>query len=93
MAELGGLQFRKYLIKFSSCLASARCGMTYKARTVKFNRRNVSQWRRTGRKLLPVLSDCYKLLFDQETNLLHSITNRYVANAEDLGVIHTVINA
>ncbi|XP_063042689.1 epididymis-specific alpha-mannosidase [Engraulis encrasicolus] len=79
LAELGGLQFRKYLVKFSSsCTAgSTACGMTYAARTVKFGRRSIKQWRRPGRKLLPVLSDCYKLLFDQETNLLHSITDRH----------------
>ena len=76
VAELGGLQFRKYLIKFSSCPGSTRCGMTYTAKLVKFGRRNINQWRRTGRKLLPIFSDCHKLLFDQETNLLHSITDR-----------------
>ncbi|XP_076145488.1 epididymis-specific alpha-mannosidase [Alosa pseudoharengus] len=77
VAELGGLQFRKYLVKFSACVGSTRCGRTYKVRTVKFDRQNVNQWRRTGRKLLPIFSDCYKLLFDQETNLLHSIVDRH----------------
>ncbi|KAL2078842.1 hypothetical protein ACEWY4_024586 [Coilia grayii] len=77
VAELGGLQFRKYFIKFSSCPGSTSCGMTYAAKVVKFSRRSIKQWRRPGRKLLPILSDCYKLLFDQETNLLHSITDRH----------------
>uniref|UniRef100_A0A3B1J3W4 Alpha-mannosidase n=1 Tax=Astyanax mexicanus TaxID=7994 RepID=A0A3B1J3W4_ASTMX len=78
MVELGGLQYRKYLIQFpqSECKKGSSCGITHAARVVKFERRDVSEWKKRGRKLLPVLNDCYKLLFDQETNLLHSITNR-----------------
>uniref|UniRef100_A0A8B9LIL1 Alpha-mannosidase n=1 Tax=Astyanax mexicanus TaxID=7994 RepID=A0A8B9LIL1_ASTMX len=78
MVELGGLQYRKYLIQFpqSECKKGSSCGITHAARVVKFERRDVSEWKKRGRKLLPVLNDCYKVLFDQETNLLHSITNR-----------------
>uniref|UniRef100_A0A8D0AJC3 Alpha-mannosidase n=1 Tax=Sander lucioperca TaxID=283035 RepID=A0A8D0AJC3_SANLU len=77
MVELGGLQHRKYLIKFSEKLCSGRskCGRTYKAKGVLFERRNIRDWLKTGRRLLPVLNECYKLMFDQDTNLLHSITN------------------
>ncbi|XP_034712444.1 epididymis-specific alpha-mannosidase [Etheostoma cragini] len=77
MVELGGLQHRKYLIKLSEKLCSGRskCGRTYKAKGVLFERRNVRDWLKTGRRLLPVLNECYKLMFDQDTNLLHSITN------------------
>lgn len=79
MVELGGLQFKKYLIQFpqSKCKQGSSCGLTYAARVVTFERRSVSQWKKTGRFLLPVLNECYKLFFDQETNLLHIITNRW----------------
>nr|XP_055053226.1 epididymis-specific alpha-mannosidase isoform X1 [Misgurnus anguillicaudatus] len=79
VVELGGLQYRKYVVQFpqSHCDPGSDCRMTHVARIVKFKRRNVRQWKRTGRKLLPVLNECYKLMFDQETNLLHSITDRH----------------
>ncbi|XP_060769798.1 epididymis-specific alpha-mannosidase isoform X1 [Neoarius graeffei] len=79
VVELGGLQYRKYLIQFpqSKCNTGSTCGLTYTARVVNFKRRNVSEWKKTGRMLLPVLNDCYVLLFDQETNLLHSIKLRH----------------
>lgn len=76
VVELGGLQHRKYLIKLweKRCTGQSNCGWTYQARRVLFERRTVREWLRTGRRLLPVLNDCYKLMFDQDTNLLHSIT-------------------
>ncbi|KAK7909651.1 hypothetical protein WMY93_014335 [Mugilogobius chulae] len=76
MVELGGLQHRKYVVKFSEkpCSASGDCGLTYKAKRVLFDRKSTRDWTRTGRRLLPVLNECYKLMFDQDTNLLHSIT-------------------
>ncbi|XP_034424999.1 epididymis-specific alpha-mannosidase isoform X2 [Hippoglossus hippoglossus] len=76
LVELGGLQHRKYLIKFSDrkCAGRSKCGWTYAAKGVRFERRSVPDWTRTGRRLLPVLNECYKLMFDQDTNLLHSIT-------------------
>ncbi|XP_066536951.1 epididymis-specific alpha-mannosidase isoform X2 [Hoplias malabaricus] len=78
VVELGGLQYKKYLVQFpqSQCDPSSSCGQTHAARVVTFERRNIHEWRKTGRKLLPVLNECYTLLFDQETNLLHSITDR-----------------
>lgn len=77
VVELGGLQHRKYLIKFSEkpCSGRSKCGWTYEAKGVRFERRNVRDGLRAGRRLLPVLNDCYKLMFDQDTNLLHSITH------------------
>uniref|UniRef100_A0A7N6A054 Alpha-mannosidase n=1 Tax=Anabas testudineus TaxID=64144 RepID=A0A7N6A054_ANATE len=77
MVELGGLQQRNYLIKFSEkhCSQRPKCMWTYEAKGVLFERRNIQAWRKTGRRLLPVLSGCYKLMFDQDTNLLHSITH------------------
>lgn len=80
VVKLGGLQYRKYIVQFpqSDCDTGSACGATHVARVVKFEKKNVNQWKRTGRKLLPVLNECYKLMFDQETNLLHSITDRQV---------------
>ncbi|XP_041635888.1 epididymis-specific alpha-mannosidase isoform X2 [Cheilinus undulatus] len=76
VVELGGLQHRKYLIKFSEkkCSRRSKCGWTYEAKAVQFERRFTDDSLETGRRLLPVLSECYKLMFDQDTNLLHSIT-------------------
>lgn len=76
MVELGGLQHRKYLIKFAErpCSRMSKCAFTYEAKGVLFERRSVKDWTKTGRRLLPVMNECYKLMFDQDTNLLHSIT-------------------
>lgn len=76
VVELGGLQHRKYLIELSEkrCSGESDCGHTYKAKGVLFERRSTSHWLKTGRRLLPILNECYKLMFDQDTNLLHSIT-------------------
>ncbi|XP_062300703.1 epididymis-specific alpha-mannosidase [Scomber scombrus] len=76
MVSLGGLQHRKYLIKFSEkpCRGKSKCDRTYEARGVTFERRSIRDWTKTGRRLLPVLNECYKLMFDQDTNLLYSIT-------------------
>ncbi|XP_059210691.1 epididymis-specific alpha-mannosidase [Centropristis striata] len=76
VVELGGLQHRKYLIKFSEkqCSGRSKCGWTYEAKGVQYERRTTRDGLNSGRKLLPVLSQCYKLMFDQDTNLLHSIT-------------------
>ncbi|KAL0970464.1 hypothetical protein UPYG_G00242320 [Umbra pygmaea] len=79
VVELGGLQHRKYLVKFSEkpCKEGLGCGSTHQAWIMPFKRLNVSQWLKTGRRLLPILNDCYKVFVDEDTNLLHSITDRY----------------
>uniref|UniRef100_A0A671VSC4 Alpha-mannosidase n=1 Tax=Sparus aurata TaxID=8175 RepID=A0A671VSC4_SPAAU len=79
VVELGGLQQRKYLIKFSEkeCSGTLKCGWTYEAKGVLFERLNVRDWLKTGRRLLPVLNQCYKLMFDQDTNLLTLSIDRY----------------
>ncbi|KAM9426106.1 epididymis-specific alpha-mannosidase isoform 2-T2 [Pholidichthys leucotaenia] len=74
MVELGGLQYRQYLIKFSGTSGSTKSG-AYEAKGVWFERIRVKDWVKTGRRLLPVLSGCYRLMFDEDTNLLHSITH------------------
>ncbi|TNN71928.1 Epididymis-specific alpha-mannosidase [Liparis tanakae] len=75
VVELGGLQHRKYLIKSSEKNCSGRkCGWIYEAKRVLFERRHIWASMKRGRRLLPVISECYRLMFDQDTNLLHSIT-------------------
>jgi len=75
VVELGGLQHRKYLIKSSEKNCSGRkCGWIYEAKRVSFERRHIWASMETGRRLLPVINECYRLMFDQDTNLLHSIT-------------------
>ncbi|XP_017291614.1 epididymis-specific alpha-mannosidase [Kryptolebias marmoratus] len=76
VVELGGLQNRKYAIRFSetACSEQPGCARMYAAKGVAFERRSVKNWGKKGRRLLPVLSECYKLMFDQDTNLLHSVT-------------------
>ncbi|MEQ2160880.1 hypothetical protein GOODEAATRI_004069, partial [Goodea atripinnis] len=76
VVQLGGLQHRKYSVQFSEapCSEKSKCEHTYEAQGVVFERRRVKDWGKTGRWLLPVLNDCYKLMFDQDTNLLHSAT-------------------
>ncbi|KAG7260811.1 hypothetical protein CRUP_015652 [Coryphaenoides rupestris] len=80
VVTLGGLQHREYLIRLSGtpCAAKTSCGATYAAEAVAFPTRVPgSRGRReTGRRLLPVLNDCYTLMLDLDTNLLHSITDR-----------------
>uniref|UniRef100_A0A4W5JRT2 Alpha-mannosidase n=1 Tax=Hucho hucho TaxID=62062 RepID=A0A4W5JRT2_9TELE len=76
VVDLGGLQHRKYLIKFSE-KPGKEGSLTHQAWVVSFKRLNVSQDLKTGRRLLPVLNECYKIMLDQDTNLLHSITDRH----------------
>jgi len=80
VVTLGGLQHREYLIRLSGtpCPAKTSCGATYAAEAVAFPTRVPGSRRRreAGRRLLPVLNDCYTLMLDLDTNLLHSITDR-----------------
>ncbi|KAG9328476.1 hypothetical protein JZ751_013569, partial [Albula glossodonta] len=94
VVSLGGLQHKQYLIKFakSPCKEPASCRATYPAKVVKFERQRVDPSKRTARRLLPILSECYKLMLDQDTNLLHSITDmegkRTVQVTQDFGEYH-----
>ncbi|KAL6118528.1 man2b2 [Pungitius sinensis] len=93
VAELGGLQHRRYLIKFSEQKCSGgECDWTHEAEGVAFERLNTRERRGTGRRLLPVMNGCYELMFDQDTNLLHSITHlqdkRRVRVTQDFWVYH-----
>ncbi|XP_035281006.1 epididymis-specific alpha-mannosidase isoform X2 [Anguilla anguilla] len=86
MVSLGGLQHRQYVIKFTDSPSERT---TYSATVVPFQRQKVNPSKRTGRRLLPVLNECYRLMFDQDTNMLHSIkdmkTKRTVRVTQDFG--------
>uniref|UniRef100_A0A8C9WCU0 Alpha-mannosidase n=1 Tax=Scleropages formosus TaxID=113540 RepID=A0A8C9WCU0_SCLFO len=73
VVNLKGLQHRRYVIR-----AMASSGRTHAATVVTFERRSRTQGepRKRGRRLLPVLNECYALKVDQDTNLLHSIVDR-----------------
>ncbi|KAJ3585771.1 hypothetical protein NHX12_014489 [Muraenolepis orangiensis] len=80
VVTLGGLQHREYLVRLSGtpCGEGTSCRATYAAAEgVRFERRGLRfRKQESGRRLFPVLNDCYTLMFDQDTNLLHSITDR-----------------
>ncbi|CAG5929173.1 unnamed protein product [Menidia menidia] len=69
VAELGGLQLRSFSVRFSGGSSH-----TYRAKPVRLGRLGVAGGARRGRRLLPVLSPCYRLMLDMDTNLLHSAT-------------------
>ncbi|XP_069025987.1 epididymis-specific alpha-mannosidase isoform X1 [Embiotoca jacksoni] len=73
VVKLGGLQYRKYLIKFTEKPGAGKPD-SYEAKRVRFERRGVTDRARSGRRLVPVLNQCYELMFDRDTNLLHSVT-------------------
>ncbi|KAJ8262112.1 hypothetical protein GJAV_G00162360 [Gymnothorax javanicus] len=83
MVSLGGLQHRQYKIKFTDSLHEK----AYTAKVVLFKRQRLNPSKNTGHRLHPVLNDCYKLMFDLDTNLLHSIedlkTKRTVRITQD----------
>ncbi|KAL4630221.1 epididymis-specific alpha-mannosidase [Arapaima gigas] len=83
---LGGLQQREYVVR---PLGPPGRG----AKVVRFERRSTSvERRKRGRRLLPLLNECYVLRVDQDTNLLHSVTdrigNRTVKLTQDFGEYH-----
>ncbi|MBN3301977.1 MA2B2 mannosidase, partial [Amia calva] len=75
---LSGLQYKKYVIKYATtpCIKESECWPTYTGKVVKFDRQRMNGSKKTGRRLLPVMNECYRLMIDQDTNLLHSITDR-----------------
>lgn len=50
--------------------------MAPRADTLKFSLKPRNQNTQEGKLLVPVTNDCYTLLFDQDTNMLHSIQDR-----------------
>ncbi|XP_064367528.1 epididymis-specific alpha-mannosidase isoform X2 [Dromaius novaehollandiae] len=71
LVAISGLSYRKYNIKPSLGKQSAFIG-----RSVKYKRKDITHARQQSQQLLPVVNNCYQVMFDQNTNLMHSITER-----------------
>ncbi|KAM9661039.1 epididymis-specific alpha-mannosidase isoform 4-T4 [Morphnus guianensis] len=68
---ISGLSYRKYSIKALNGKQSAFIG-----RSVKYKQKDITRADQESQQLLPVVNNCYQVLFDQNTNLMHSITER-----------------
>ncbi|NXU56557.1 MA2B2 mannosidase, partial [Turnix velox] len=71
LVEISGLSYRKYTVRSLDGKQSAFIG-----RSVKYRRKDLTQPEEQNHQLLPVVNDCYQVLFDQNTYLMHSITDR-----------------
>nr|XP_009684519.1 PREDICTED: epididymis-specific alpha-mannosidase isoform X1 [Struthio camelus australis] len=71
LVAISGLSYRKYSVKPSLGKQSAFIG-----RSVKYKQKDITRACQQSRRLLPVVNDCYQIMFDQDTNLMHSITER-----------------
>lgn len=74
LVTLKGLSYATYTIK--SVNTTIHKTFTYTGRSVSFDRQMLKKMKTRGKKLLPVMNSCYTLMFDQNTNLLYSITDR-----------------
>ncbi|XP_015480836.1 epididymis-specific alpha-mannosidase [Parus major] len=71
LVEISGLSYRKYSIKPLDGKQSAFIGSS-----VKYKRRDLTRADQQSPRLFPVVNNCYQIVFDQNTNLMHSITDR-----------------
>ncbi|NXR99110.1 MA2B2 mannosidase, partial [Oxylabes madagascariensis] len=71
LVAISGLSYRKYSIKPLDGKQSAFIGTS-----IKYRRRDLTRTDRRSRQLFPVVNNCYQIVFDQNTNLMHSITER-----------------
>ncbi|XP_010022635.1 PREDICTED: epididymis-specific alpha-mannosidase-like, partial [Nestor notabilis] len=71
LVAVSGLSYRKYHVKPLNSKQSAFIG-----KSVKYERKDLTHADQQGQQLLPVVNNCYQVLFDQNTNLMHSITER-----------------
>ncbi|XP_051020798.1 epididymis-specific alpha-mannosidase [Acomys russatus] len=77
LTTIPGLSYRLYKVRRTSGdQAGTGKPVIPMARTLKFSRKLRNQTSQGGKLLVPVTNDCYTLLFDQDTNLLHSIQER-----------------
>lgn len=75
LATIPGLSYRHYKVRRTRG-DQADTHTTPMASTLKYSLKLRNQTSQGGRFLMPVTNDCYTLLFDQETNMLHSIQER-----------------
>ncbi|NXH00958.1 MA2B2 mannosidase, partial [Loxia leucoptera] len=71
LVAISGLSYRKYSIKPLGGEESAFIGSS-----VKYQRRALARAGQQRQQLFPVVNSCYQIVFDQNTNLMHSITDR-----------------
>uniref|UniRef100_U3K4T3 Alpha-mannosidase n=1 Tax=Ficedula albicollis TaxID=59894 RepID=U3K4T3_FICAL len=71
LVAISGLSYRKYSIKPLDGKQSAFIGTS-----IKYKRRDLTHADQQNQKLFPVVNNCYQIVFDQNTNLMHSITER-----------------
>ncbi|XP_059131017.1 epididymis-specific alpha-mannosidase [Peromyscus eremicus] len=77
LTTIPGLSYRHYQVRRTrGDRAHTRELVVPTASTLKFSLKLRNQTSQEGRSLLPVTNDCYTLLFDQDTNMLHSIQER-----------------
>lgn len=77
LTTIPGLSYRHYKVRRTrGDQAGTRELVTPRADTLKFSRKLRNQTSQEGKLLVPVTNDCYTLLFDQDTNMLHSIQDR-----------------
>lgn len=71
LVAISGLSYRKYNVKPLNGKQSAFIG-----RSVKYKRKDITRADQQNRQLLSVVNNCYQVFFDQNTNLMHSVTER-----------------
>ncbi|XP_063013653.1 epididymis-specific alpha-mannosidase [Melospiza melodia melodia] len=71
LVAISGLSYRKYSIKPLDGQQAAFVGSS-----VKYKRRDLAGAGQQRQQLFPVVNSCYQIVFDQNTNLMHSITDR-----------------
>lgn len=77
LTTIPGLSYRHYKVRRTPGDQADTGEMVVPmASTHKFSLKLRKQTSQKGKHLLPVMNDCYTLLFDQDTNLLHSIQER-----------------
>ncbi|XP_034364940.1 epididymis-specific alpha-mannosidase isoform X1 [Arvicanthis niloticus] len=77
LTTIPGLSYRHYQVRRAlEDQAGTRELVAPRASTLKFSLKLRNQTSQEGKLLVPVTNDCYTLLFDQDTNMLHSIQDR-----------------
>ncbi|CAH6977974.1 epididymis-specific alpha-mannosidase [Phodopus roborovskii] len=77
LATIPGLSYKHYEVRHThGDQADPKKLVVPMASTHKFSPKLRNHTSQKGRRLIPVTNDCYTLLFDQDTNMLHSIQER-----------------
>ncbi|KYO45727.1 epididymis-specific alpha-mannosidase [Alligator mississippiensis] len=71
LVTISGLSYRRYSVKIS-----ADNGLAFVAKSIKYRPKVINYGQHQSKQLLSVLNNCYQVMWDQDTNLMHSITDR-----------------